>query len=226
MNLIRMKTLPDWLRPLGGDAAESSAILVAPSVAPSVAPLDATSVSPMEASHAASGDVLEGRTNAWPGVAAAVAPRPEEPVYGSVEEYPGVRPMQPTTRVAWPTRMDTTGYGEMRALLALDAFGQPKAEVRRLWVDGRHPTDPPGAAEHAYQLLRWLQAQPFFAGHLIPASDLRRLYPAFCTSLALWPQPWQTVSNYLRRLTGGKRLHRRIGGNNVRVFPIPLPQRE
>ena len=223
MNLIRFKALPDWLGPLGDNAAERSVTPVAPSAVPSVAP----SVAPSGASHAASGEATQGRTDAWPGVAAAVTPRPEEPVYSSIAEYPGVRPMQPTTRVAWPTRMDTTGYDEMRALLALDAFGQPKAEVRRLWVEGRHPpTDAPGAAEHAYQLLLWLQAQPFFAGHLIPASDLRRIYPSFCTSLALWPQPWQTVANYLRRLTGGKRLHRRIGGNNVRVFPIPLPDRE
>ena len=80
---------------------------------------------------------------------------------------------------------------------------------------------PPTAAEHAFQLLRWLQSQPIFAGHFIPANDLERLYPAFCVALALCPEAWQIVSKFLRVLTGGKRPYRRIGGRNVRVYLIP-----
>ncbi len=39
----------------------------------------------------------------------------------------------------------------------------------------------------------------------------------------MYPQPWQTVANFLKLFTGGKRQYRRILGYNVRVYPIPRP---
>ena len=96
--------------------------------------------------------------------------------------------------------------------------------MRRVWIEGkRAPDDPASAAEHAYQLFRWLQSQPIFAGHVIPSSDIQKVYPKLCSSLGMHPQSWQTVAKFLKLFTGGKRHYRRIGVDNVRVYPIPQP---
>jgi hypothetical protein len=136
-----------------------------------------------------------------------------------------VRPLLASTVVVLPKEMDYTGYDEMRAMVE-KSCGRPASLVRRIWrVRGPSPLNPPAADEHAYQLLRWLQAQPLFAGHVVPASDLKDLYLDFCCSMKLDPEPWQTVAHYLKVFTGGERHYRRINRENVRVYPIPKPSR-
>jgi hypothetical protein len=56
---------------------------------------------------------------------------------------------------------------------------------------------------------------------VVPARDLKRLDPTFCQALRTKPQPWQTVAMYVNYFTGSERVYRRIGGRNVRVYPIP-----
>lgn len=95
-------------------------------------------------------------------------------------------------------------------------------DLCRIWNDEEDsPLDPPSAEYHAWAYLDCLCAQPNFAGRLVPASDLKRLYPRFCHAMNLPERSWQTVAFHLNRLTGGDRPYRRINGPNIRVYRIP-----
>ncbi len=95
-----------------------------------------------------------------------------------------------------------------------------QSDVWRIWDDAEDaPLDAPSARYHAWAFLNCLQAD--LAGQLIPASDLKKLYPRFCHSMNLPQRTWQTVAAHLKRFTGGGRSYRRINGRNIRVYRIP-----
>lgn len=78
--------------------------------------------------------------------------------------------------------------------------------------------------DHARLFLRWLQGHQFLVGNVIPAGDLKKLYPNFCRRLALTEIPWQTLAASINRQIGGQRRYRRVHGRNVRVYRIPRNQ--
>jgi hypothetical protein len=120
-----------------------------------------------------------------------------------------------------PTEIDFVSIEDISSITA--RVRSDRRQVRRVWTgDQNAPADPPTAKEHAFLLLRYLQSQPFFAGHEVPARDLKDLYRRFSKSLGLRERSWQSVAMHLRLLTGGDRHYRRINGSNVRVYPIPL----
>jgi hypothetical protein len=68
-----------------------------------------------------------------------------------------------------PTEVDFAQLDDIR----LFAGGRTdRTKVRRIWTRVDAPADPLTAEERAYLLLRYLQGQPFFAGQMVPASDL------------------------------------------------------
>jgi hypothetical protein len=193
-----------------GRVPETAAPRATPQVTPQVAPT--------VAQDAKRAPLLASRQQA------AVAPRPEYPNYATADAYPSMRRAEATAVLAWPTACDLDGpFGRAAAFEHQPSGPQDKPTVMRLWVHGQSPPlDPPTAAEHAWQFLKWLQGQSPAAGHLVTASDLKRLYPHFCVYLALWPLPWQSVAKHLARLIGGTR-SKRINGENVRVYFVPRP---
>jgi hypothetical protein len=102
---------------------------------------------------------------------------------------------------------------------------QPKAfmELRRIFGDDCSPKA--RAQDHARRLLEWLQAQPSLVGHLVPSSDIIWAYALLCEQHKWIELPWQSVGAQFNRLTGGKRLYRRVDGQNVRVYHVPPPSR-
>jgi hypothetical protein len=99
--------------------------------------------------------------------------------------------------------------------------GSSQMKLRRLWLAGTpNPLDPLTSDDHAHQLLCWLRSESLFSGSVIPASDLKAVYPAFCRSIGASAKPWQSVASSLRLLTGGKRRYARVNGRNVSVYRI------
>jgi len=170
MNSIRQGS---GMKPLGAERNGASGRGMAAVFAPQLAS--------GSASPAASADAALVAAGPAPEVAAAVLPRPDDPVYETDEKYPSVRTLQPTTRLAWPARMDYTGYGEMLSLLAGEH--QAKPEVRRVWVEGRAAPWPP----------------PHSSGACLPAPPLASEPADFCRALHTCQRPGATLSRVLRR---------------------------
>jgi hypothetical protein len=113
--------------------------------------------------------------------------------------------------------MRTDHSGEVLGLT--DDPTRPASSVRRIWRGEAYRKI--SNHDHARLLLEWLQKQPFLADCYVPASDLAMLYRSFCRSINLEELPWQSAAVQLKRLTGGKRLYRRVDGRNVRVYYVP-----
>ena len=99
-------------------------------------------------------------------------------------------------------------------------------DLWRIWNDEEDaPLDPPSAEYHAWAFLNCLRAETKLAGRLVPASDLKQQYSRFCQAMHLPERAWQTVVAHFSRLTGGKRVYRRLNGHNIRVYRIPQRHR-
>ncbi len=103
-----------------------------------------------------------------------------------------------------------------------DAGRGSKTEIvwRAFFADETSPFAP-SADDHARLMLLWLQDHRFLMGHVIPASDLKKLYTDFCRKMGLPEKAWQSVAASLNRQTGRQRRYRRVNGRNVSVYPIP-----
>jgi hypothetical protein len=175
---------------------------VAPEVAPDSAPKVATTLAPKEAQYV----VAEHLTCCsavlvWPKGLALLQ-------MGMSEPSPFIKWVKPFRVYAGTPSNRRTG------------------ELCRLWSDEEDsPVDLPSAKYHAWAFLNCLQAEPTLAGRLVPASDLKKQYSRFCHAMRLPERAWQTVVAHLNRLTGGKRVYRRLNGPNIRVYRIPERQR-
>jgi hypothetical protein len=81
----------------------------------------------------------------------------------------------------------------------------------------------PGAVEHAWAFLRWLQRQDHFPGNEVPARLLEdALYPLFCSAAGWEPYAWRTVAGRFRRLPGVRRrqVDRRTGDDRTGYMPV------
>lgn len=82
------------------------------------------------------------------------------------------------------------------------------------------PTPPrPTHRDRAVRLLRWVGGS--YADNMVPAMDLKKVYPVMCEELGWQPYQWQPISCELRKLTGSRKFYRQVDGRRRQVYRIP-----
>ena len=94
--------------------------------------------------------------------------------------------------------------------------------VVRIWLRNRETPPPPRPThlDHAVRLLRWVRNSGY-AGKMVPAMDLKKIYPVMCEELGWQPYRWQPVACEFRKLTGGRKFYRQVDAHRRRVYRIP-----
>ena len=95
------------------------------------------------------------------------------------------------------------------------------APLARIWLRDREtpPAPIPTPRDHAARLLHWVRTSGY-AGKVIPAMDLEKIYPVMCEEVDWQAYRWQPVAVELRKLTGNRKLYRWINGDRRRVYYI------
>jgi hypothetical protein len=95
------------------------------------------------------------------------------------------------------------------------------APLARIWLRDREtpPAPIPTPRDHAAKLLHWVRTSGY-AGKVIPAMDLEKIYPVMCEEVDWQAYRWQPVAVELRKLTGNRKLYRWINGDRRRVYYI------
>ena len=93
--------------------------------------------------------------------------------------------------------------------------------VVRIWLRDRETPPPPRPThrDHAVRLLRWVGGS--YADNMVPAMDLKKIYPVMCEELGWQPYLWQPIACEFRKLTGSRKFYRQVDGRRRRVYRIP-----
>jgi len=95
------------------------------------------------------------------------------------------------------------------------------APIARIWLRDQETPPPPRPTprDHATRLLRWVR-ESGYAGKVVLAIDLQKIYPVMCEELSWLPHRWQPVACELRKLTGNRKLYRWVDGDRRRVYTV------
>ncbi len=127
-----------------------------------------------------------------------------------------------------PTPPFVDALAESPAALGSDSPPSPRRRkrrksnvpVERIWLRGVETPPParPAPHDHAAQLLRWVRKS--YAGKMVLAMDLEKIYPVMCAELDWQPHKWQPVAVELRKLTGKRKVYRWVDGHRRRAYPV------